>query len=129
MPRGNKVTKHFLVPDWIKDNKEFSREYLRTAFDCEGSIWFEKKPKIRFGIFKTKDKLSNGLQFIDELKTMLDFFDVGTSKTWLMKGNIHKGGVATVGLYFKIKQDSITKFAEQIGFSDRFKNGRLILCR
>ncbi|MBD3304092.1 hypothetical protein GF343_03030 [Candidatus Woesearchaeota archaeon] len=52
-PKGNKVLNKFSVPVWIKQNKEFSREYLRTAFDCEGSIWREEnRICIRFGVFK-----------------------------------------------------------------------------
>ena len=34
VPRGDKVTKSFLIPKWIRLNQELSRAYLRTAFDC-----------------------------------------------------------------------------------------------
>ncbi|MBI2541304.1 hypothetical protein HYV80_01165 [Candidatus Woesearchaeota archaeon] len=76
VPKGNKVSKSFLVPKWIKENTEFAREYLRTAFDCEGSIWFEKQPKIRFGVYKTEDLLDNGLEFVEELREMLSKFSI-----------------------------------------------------
>src|SRR3989344_354391 len=127
VPEGNKVSRHFLVPVWIKDNNEFAREYLRTAFDCEGSIWYEKEAKIRFGIFKTEKNIPNGLQFLAEMKFMLSIFNINTTETWLMKGNLRKDGKLTQGLYFKIKQDSVVQFAKAIGFNDRFKNKRLIL--
>ena len=126
-PEGSKVTKSFLVPKWIKENQEFAREYLRTAFDCEGSIWFEKKPKIRFGIFKTEEKITNGLEFVKELKEMLSMFNVDSTAVWLIKGNLRKDGKITKGLYFKIKQECLVDFAKNIGFNDRFKNSRLIL--
>ena len=127
VPKGSKVTKSFLIPNWVKYNKELSRVYLRTAFDCEGSIWFEKQPKIRFGIFKTEDVLTSGFQFSEELKYMLSRLGIDSTKTWLMKGNKRKDGRITRGLYFKIKQNSLQKFAQEIGFNDTFKNERLIL--
>lgn len=124
-PKGSKVTKTFLIPDWIKNNKEFSRVYLRVAFDCEGSIWFEKQPKIRFGICKIEELIENGLEFIEEMKYMLNEFDINSTKTWLIKGNNRKDGKVTKGLYFKLKQASLRQFAKEIGFSDRFKKQRL----
>jgi len=124
-PSGNKVTQPFLVPEWIKANIEFSREYLRTAYDCEGSIWKEYQWKIRFGIFKEESLLGNGFEFIEDLKFMLAKFGVFSTKTWIMKGNIRKDGKITKGLYFKIKQGSLTQFASQIGFSNKFKKQRL----
>lgn len=124
-PKGNKVTKSFLVPPWIMENKEFSKSYLQAAFDCEGSIWIEKDPKIRFGICKTEELLDNGFEFIEQLKSMLNTFNINTTNTWKTKANTRKDGKITKELYFKIKQDSLSQFAKKIGFSDRFKNQRL----
>ncbi len=125
VPRGSKVKKEFLVPEWIIKEKEFSRQYLQTAFDCEGSIWFENQPKIRFGICKTVPLLNNGLEFTEQLKNMLKKFGVKTSESWLIKANERKDGETTKGIYFKILQGSIQTYAKEIGFSDRFKNERL----
>jgi len=127
VPKGCKVTKCFLIPNWIKNNKEFSREYLKVAFDCEGSIWFETQPKVRFGIFKIEELLDNGFQLIEEIKLILNRFNVNSTKTWLIKGNVRKNGKVTKGLYFKIKQGSLKQFAKEIGFTDRFKKDRLSL--
>lgn len=126
-PKGDKVTKSFLIPNWIKNNKEFSRTYLRVAFDCEGSIWFEKQPKIRFGICKIEELLNNGFQFLEEMKLMLKLFNIDSTNTWLIKANKRKDGKITKGLYFKIKQSSLKQFAKEIGFIDKFKNHRLSL--
>jgi len=125
VPKGNKIAKQFLIPIWIRNNKEFSREYLTTAFDCEGSIWFEKQPKIRFGIFKSEELLDNAFQFIDEMKFMLNSFNIKTTNSWLIKGNQRKDGRLTKGIYFKIKQNSLKQYAQEIGFTDKFKNKRL----
>lgn len=129
VPEGDKVIKSFLIPRWIRDNDDFAREYLRTAFDCEGSIWFEKQPKIRFGIYKVEENLNNGLEFVKDIKEMLSRFNVYTSSSWVIKGNLRKDGKITKGIYFKIKQGSLLDFARNIGFNDRFKNERLILIK
>ena len=115
----------YVVSNWIKDDREFSRSYLRIAFDCEGSIWFEKQPKIRFGICKIEDMLDNGFQFLEEMKFMLNMFEIESTKSWLIKGNKRKDGRITKGLYFKIKQGSLKRFSNEIGFTDRFKKHRL----
>ncbi|MBW2984138.1 hypothetical protein KY361_03430 [Candidatus Woesearchaeota archaeon] len=127
VPKGSKVTKSFLIPKWIKIDKELSREYLRIAFDCEGSIWFEKQAKIRFGMCKIEELIDNGFQFLEEMKFMLGKLGINSTKTWLIKGNKRKDGKITKGLYFKIKQGSLNKFSREVGFTDRFKNQRLSL--
>src|SRR3989338_3723516 len=35
-PKGDKMLVSFDIPDWIKKNKEFAKEYLKVAFYCEG---------------------------------------------------------------------------------------------
>jgi hypothetical protein len=127
VPKGSKVSKTFLIPKWIKVDKELCRMYLRIAFDCEGSIWFEKQAKIRFGMCRIEELVDNGFQFLEEMKLMLSQFGINSTKTWLIKGNQRKDGKTTKGLYFKIKQNSIKKFAKEVGFTDRFKNQRLSL--
>lgn len=127
VPKGSKVLKNFLIPKWIVEDKEFSGEYLRIAFDCEGSIWFENKPKIRFGVCKSEQLIENGLIFLEQMKMMLKTFEINSTETWLIKGNQRRDGNKTKGLYFKIKQDSIKSFANEVGFNDIFKNQRLSL--
>ena len=126
-PKGNKVLACFSVPAWIKQNDAFSKRYLRTAFDCEGSIWKEKNRFcIKFGIFKDVAFLADGIAFVRELKVMLNKLGIQTTRDWVVKGNIRKDGVTTKGIYFKIMQKAISAFATQVGFNDRFKNQRLI---
>ena len=60
---------------------------------------------------------------------MLSEFNINSSETWQIKGNVRKDGKITKGLYFKIKQSSLEQFAKEIGFNDRFKNERLILIK
>jgi intein-encoded DNA endonuclease-like protein len=125
VPKGCKVRQCFLVPLWIKENREFCRHYLKIAFDCEGSIWLENQPKIRFGIFKVEEYMGNNVQFVEEIKDMLNMFSIESTKTWVMDGNKRKDGKITKGLYFKIRQKSLAQFAKEVGFSDNFKKQRL----
>ena len=50
-------------------------------------LWFEDKPKIRFGIYKTNKLIDNGLKFLDEIKSMLYKFRIDSTNTWIIKGN------------------------------------------
>ena len=86
---------------------------------------FEKFNFERFDL--KKNSTCEELKFLEEMKLMLSLFNISSTKIWLMKGNGRKDGRTTKGLYFKIKQDSLFKFAQEIGFNDRFKNKRLIL--
>ncbi len=126
-PKGSKVLIDFSIPVWIKNNDLFCKAYLTVAFDCEGSIWKESNRFcIRFGIFKNEKLISSTISFIADLKDMLNRLGVQTTKPWLMNGSFRKDGIATKGVYFKIKQTSLRAFAENVGFSDTFKNSRLI---
>ena len=42
-PSGDKMILKFDIPEWIKNSKEFSREYLKIAFLCEGSKYKQSK--------------------------------------------------------------------------------------
>ena len=43
--KGDKVIQEFNVPNWIFKSKEFSREYLKIAYLCEGSLRAYRKIK------------------------------------------------------------------------------------
>jgi len=73
------------------------------------------------------NNLSNGFQFLKEMKLMLKMFYIDSTKTWIMNGNRRKDNKITKGMYFKIKQNRLVRFGQQIGFNDKFKNKRLIL--
>ncbi|MFQ6020507.1 MAG: LAGLIDADG family homing endonuclease [Candidatus Aenigmatarchaeota archaeon] len=126
-PTGSKVKQTFLVPTWIKNNLEFARLYLKIAFDCEGSIWKEpNRMKIRFKLHKIEEKLENGKLFMKDMKDMLKRFNIETTKTWIINGNLRKDGYKTKGLVFDIKTKSLESYKEQIGFNNINKRNKLI---
>ena len=121
-PKGSKVNKSFLVPEWIKENPKLSRTYLDVAFQCEGGFWKEGKYlKIKFGVGKNEALLENCKDFLRDLKMMLNRLGIETTEIWAIKGNNRKDGKTTKMLYFKVKQASIPVFLKSFNLSDRFK--------
>src|SRR3989344_2812022 len=105
-PKGDKMITKFNVPDWIRKNKRFSKEYLKIAYYCEGHK--EKRSKnsyrIQFNINKCEEILSNGITLLNSMKRMLKDFNILTSKIYIGKGNKReKDGKITKLLRFNIK--------------------------
>lgn len=118
VPKGSKVLTKFDVPQWIKDNKEFAREYLKIAYFCEGSKSNHSKntETIKLNLSKSERLLEDGLKFMNSIKYLLNQFDIYTTNTWITKGNMRKDGEITKVMNFKIKADSFNKFINQIGW-------------
>ncbi len=125
-PKGNKSINEFDVPKWVMKNKRYSKAYLKTAFDCEGSIWRDSNgyPRIRFKIHKSERILSNGEKFMMSLKCMLSLFGIETTEIWTLKG-YEKGDVKTKGLCFSIKTKSFKTFLKHINFTIKEKRKRM----
>ena len=117
-PKGNKVLTEFRVPEWIKNNKEFVKEYLNIAFYCKGCM--EKKnrpnPRISFNINKSEKLIKNGILFMNDLKDMLKCFDINTTPVGITKGNTRKDGNITKMLRFRVLTEDNNKFIKEIGW-------------
>jgi|SRR3989344_1329741 len=118
VPKGSKVLTKFDVPQWIKDNKEFAREYLKIAYFCEGSRYKHSKntESIKLNLNKSERLLEDGLKFMHSVKYLLSQFDIHTTNVWITKGNIRKDEEITKVMNFKIKANSFNKFINQIGW-------------
>ena len=117
-PKGSKVLIKFNIPDWIRKNREFSKEYLKIAFLCEGS-WKEnnrKNPRISFNINKEEPIAKNGVSFLKEIKDMLRKFDIETTPVGITKGNKRKDGKITKMLRFRVLTKENNKFIKEIGW-------------
>ena len=113
VPSGKKVNLEFHIPEWIKNNKECSRAYLRAAFDCEGCFWKEGKCiRIRFRIYKNPKFKENCISFLNQLKEILHDFDIETTQVWTgsVEGN-------SMPFTFQIRSNSTNKFYKEIGSS------------
>ncbi len=121
-PSGDKIKTPFLVPSWISKNKEFARSYLRVAFDCEGGFWKEPgRVRIRFRLGKSETLLKNGLEFMGDLKNMLSYFGIGTTKMHVRDENLRKDGIKTKSMWFDISQKDVKLFNKEIGSNIRHK--------
>ncbi len=117
VPAGNKVLKKFNVPSWIIQNKEFSFNYLKVAFECEGSLWKEnKRTQIAFRIHKDENLIEDGRNFLNTMRKMLLDMGIETTNVWVVKGNKRKDGNTTVGMQFRIKSRSLNDFLNYFNF-------------
>ena len=108
----------FDVPKWIKNDKEFSREYLKIAYFCEGCKYQHSKNResIQINLNKSEELLQDGLTFMNSLRNLLKRFDIETTKVWLTEGNKRKKDEKiTKTMKFKIKAKDINKFIKEIG--------------
>lgn len=119
-PKGDKMITKFDVPCWIRKNKRFSKEYLKIAYYCEGSICKHSKNSYRidFNINKCEEILDDGLKFLESMKEMLYSFGIKTTKTYIMKREYkrEKDSKITRLLRFNIKPESTDKFIKEIGW-------------
>ena len=117
--KGDKVISAYLIPRWVISNREFSREFIKAAFFCEGSNKEEKnrKSRIRFSMHKSKELFKNGIDYIEQLKSILNRFDIKTTSTYISDAKIRKkDNVETKLFVFRIKTEDNNKFINKIGW-------------
>lgn len=119
IPKRDKVIQEFDVPKWIKNNKEFSREYLKIAYLCEGSFKesLGRTPRIVITFAKWEDILDSGLEFMNSLKKMLEKFDIATKNCFVTSGRVRKrDGKITKDIRFRAEIGDNNKFIKEIGW-------------
>ena len=117
-PKGDKSLTKYGVPLWIKNNKEFSREYLKIAYLCEG-CWKEKdrlNPRIKFNMHKSNNILDNGRLFLQDIRNMLRKFNIETTSIGTYKGKLRKDKIQTSELRFRVLTKDNQKFINEIGW-------------
>lgn len=119
IPAGDKMLTPFNVPKWIKNNKKFSKQYLKILFYCEGSKYKQSKntEAIKINFNKSEKLLKNALNFMNSIKKMLDISNIKTTNIWICEGNVRKkDGEKTKLIVFKIKSDNVNTFIKEIGW-------------
>lgn len=131
--KGNKTNYPFLVPEWIfNGNKEIKRAYLEGMFTTEGYIYSTKIPdnkkRWRIGLEQYKnEKIKNeGKKYMEQIRTMLKEFAIGSSPVRFNGSNIRKDGTKSLGMRFDIEQKYFRNFYKEIGFDNKEKKKRLI---
>lgn len=138
VPVGNKTNNSFLVPNWIMNGSSKTKAaYLRGIYDGEGSIHAtrQKKKKKRWRInlefCKNKETLNSGIKFMEQLRTLLEEFNIKSSPVRTRKGNIRKDGSTSKGMIIDIEFTSFSNFYKYVGFCVPHKKRLLesVLCR
>ncbi|MBU1198659.1 MAG: hypothetical protein KKF46_07895 [Nanoarchaeota archaeon] len=133
VPKGNKTNTPFQVPGWIiNGSNEIKSAYLRSLFDCEGSIFFTKQYKnyvrwrISLTFCKNKDLLDDGLRFLSQIRSLLNNFYIKASPIRYWNLNIRKDGSQSVEMRFEIEKSSFGNFYKYIGFNTPNKQIKLL---
>jgi len=85
-PIGNKVFQPFLVPNWVLNSPiEIKRAFLSTIYGNEGSKPQDNRWRIQFVISKNKEFVPNLLDFLNQIRTLLAYFNISTSFIQLRK--------------------------------------------
>ncbi len=113
VPKGNKVYQPFLIPNWIYNGpNNIKRAFLSTIYGNEGSKPQDNRWRIQFVLSKTKKHVPNLLEFLNQIRTMLNHFDISTSHIQLRK----QKGRAFSGRFYIKGRENLIKFYNKIGF-------------
>ncbi len=117
-PKGNKIQRIFCVPNWILNNKKYSRDFLQGILEDElAKIKIKRANHCReatFRMYKNHNLLWEHSKFMQQIKTCVESFLVTCSDLKITEGK----GPETVDIYFDINGNkrNIIRFKENIGF-------------
>ena len=133
VPEKKKTNKIFFVPDWILNgNNNVKSSYLRGFYDTEGSIFHTKMKnnyiRWRINLIQNKNELLKieGYKFMNQIKSMLNYFGINSSPIRFGKGKLRKDNTKSISILFDIEKSSFEKFYKHIGFTNKKKMNKLI---
>lgn len=129
-PVGNKLNNPFLVPNWIiNGSKAIKSNYLRGIYSCEGSI-FKWRNYNRWAItiemFKKEGFERNGFAYMEQLRSLLQNFQIKTSPIKTIRRFYRSDGSVSVGFKFDINPPSFRNFYKWVEFYNKDKQLKLI---
>ncbi len=110
--KGNKVKHQVDVPQWIKNNLNFSTQCLRGLIDTDGGVYYHRHTTGGYPAFNI------GLQFSNKSKPLLQF----VQDTLIMLGFTPKIDSRYVSLY---KEDEVLRYTKQIQFHNPYHARRV----
>lgn len=129
VPTGSKIKKKFLIPEWILNDKECFRVFVRRLFDCEGCVSVEGSSSfINLEMWKAESFVNDGIEFFKQIKNYLKkHFDIQTTNIFLNGVvNVRKDGLKVRGIRLRIKRfKSLINFYKEIGFDNKEKQNKL----
>ena len=124
-PKGNKIKTIFYLPEWILNNRLYSRCFLQGILEDElATIKIVKANHCReavFRMYKTKNLSDEHFKFIQQIRKCIGYFSVTCSKIGVVKGK----NLGTVDTYFSVNGNkrNIIRFKDNIGF--RFNSKKM----
>ncbi|MBU2560899.1 MAG: hypothetical protein KKD17_01280 [Nanoarchaeota archaeon] len=113
-PAGNKTTRSFLIPDWIyRGPDEIKKAFLSTVIGNEGSAPSNRKWRIQFVLSKSEEHVANLVDFLNQIRSMLNHFGISTSHIQLRK----QPGRQFCGRFYIKGRENLHKFYKRFEFS------------
>jgi len=122
-PKGEKTKQEITIPNWIKSSNETKVAFIRALFDDDSTVVNSKGNRvISFGLNKKKSLLNSHKVFMEEVREILFSLGAHPNKIFIRKqpGDFIQLGFHMYGRY------NLIKFLENIGFTDREKQKRLV---
>lgn len=114
VPKGNKVYQPFLIPSWVYEgSQEIKKRFLSIMFGSEGSKPQDNRWRIQFVLSKSKEYVPNLIEFVNQMRTMLNSMGISSSHIQLRK---QKKRAFSARFYVKGKEDLIN-FYNELEFS------------
>jgi len=117
VPAGSKTIQKFLIPSWILRNKNFSKEFVKFAYYCEGSMKDGKRktPRITFNVNKSEKLIKNGIEFCNGIREILSKNKIASTPVGIVTQKIRANGTAVM-LRFRIITEDNHNFINKIGW-------------
>lgn len=112
--KGSKVRNQVDVPDWIKNEMEYSKSCLRGLVDTDGGVYYHQHSNGRWKSFNI------GLCFTNKSKPLLDFVE----KT-LVNMKFHPKRSWSGDNIFLYREAEVLRYKKEIGFSNVHQSKRL----
>lgn len=117
VPKGSKTITKYLIPDWIIKNKKFAVEFVKIAYLCEGSMKEKRKnPRISINMHKSEKLLKNGLNFMEQIRKILDNNKIKTTSVGIYAAKKRKDGIKVKLLKFRVITGDNNIFINKIGW-------------
>ncbi|MBL7055628.1 hypothetical protein ISS07_01815 [Candidatus Woesearchaeota archaeon] len=114
VPRGNKVCQPFTIPSWIYHGSDpIKRTFLSVIYGNEGSKPIKNKWRIQFVLSKNKKFVPDLLLFLNQIRTMLNHFDINTSHIQLRKQKNRE----FCGRFYITGKENLVTFYNKLEFS------------
>lgn len=124
-----KIRSEKLVPEWVKFGSiEYKRAFIRSLFNDDGSVLFSENYKakgVNYYQIRHKDLTETSQQLLQEIKEMLEDFDVFSGKPHTRNTYVSHGEEHTISYINITNTASIINFHNRIGLAEGNKFNRL----